>query len=103
MVKGENKMKRLPGEDFHEYRERRRGENKNRKWFGRTFNFIRIPFRRRPEKVHLEPTNKAIGKRHKNETYVHFLERRKACNTKRRQKEKEQRIAINESSYCKGA
>lgn len=96
-------MKRLPGEDFHEYKERRKGENKVRRWFGRTFNFIVIPLKPKPKKVVYEPSNPTIGKRHKNESLKVFRERRMACNVKRRQKEKAQRIKLNETSYCKGA
>ena len=84
----ENEMKRLPVEDFHEYKERRKEENKNRGWFGRTFNFIAIPFRPKPEKIIYEPSNPAIGKRHKNEAMADFKNRRKVCNANRRQREK---------------
>lgn len=80
-------MKRLSGEAFEEYRERRKSFNKTRAFFGRTFNFIRIKHKPKPEKVRTEPTNKAVGKRHKNESPTQFRKRRLACNAKRRMRE----------------
>ena len=50
-------MKRLPGEDFNEYRERRKAFNKTRKFFGRTFRRILPDPKPKPKRVAYEPTN----------------------------------------------
>lgn len=80
-------MKRLPEEDFEEYRERRKKLNKLRRFLG-TFNFIPIKPKQKLKKIPYEPGNKAQGKRHENETLIHFRERRQACNQRRRERER---------------
>ena len=56
-------------------------------FLGRTFNFIRIKPKPKPKKIKYEQSNSAQGKRHKDETWDHFKERRRACNKIRRERE----------------
>jgi len=98
-------MKRLPGEDFEAYKERRKNQNKSdrilekikklptlvkKKVFQSLKTKISSP---RPE-INM---NVKIGKKYLNEPLDEFRKRRKICNARRRQKEADQKLIINMS------
>lgn len=56
---------------------------------GPTINFIKPKRKKKQAKVVYIQSNAACGKRHKDEVYGDFLARRKVCNAKRRQREKD--------------
>jgi len=85
-------MKRTSGEDFNEYRERRKKNKILEKAIQiGTIIFSGGTYRRHPKP---EPEKRpvlvspATGKRHKGESLDHFRKRRQVCNSKRRQREK---------------
>jgi len=82
-------MKRAPGEDFEEYRQRRKEGNVFKKTIGRFGTwFHKGTYRKEPVVPGPKRTvvSAAAGKRHKNESLEHFKARRRACNARRRKR-----------------
>ena len=84
-------MKRLPGEDFDAYRQRRKEANVFRKMIGHIGRLFYQGGTYRKKEVVLGPKrvliSAASGKRHKGESIEHFKQRRRVCNAKRRERE----------------
>jgi len=85
-------MKRAPGEEFEEYKKRRKDENiltklrslSRWKWFHQGGTYRRKAVVPGPKRTVISA---AVGKRHKGESVEHFRERRRVCNAKRRERE----------------